>query len=221
MIRPATRAALAVAVALTLQPARAADPDGRFAIEGGGLQTCTDYATAVQWRTADVAAYGGWIEGYLTALNQGYGGVYDLTPWQTTESLVSLLRSVCRQVDGGTRIAVALDRMVRLLLPQALLDESPVVAVQADASSSFAMYVEVLDRINAALRQRGHAVVDIRGHFGDDTRAGLRAVQAGAGLAETGLPDQRTLFVLLLGAAPVVEPAAAVQALRFSPAASD
>ena len=204
-----TAAALACATACLATPLRAADAEGRFAIEGGGLQTCADFASAVEWRTDDVAAYGGWIEGYLTALNQGYRGVYDLTPWQTTESLVSLLRSVCRQLSDETRMAVALDRMVRLLLPQALLDESPVVAVETDeAGAVFAMYVEVLDRINAALRQRGHAVVEIPGHFGQDTRGGLRAVQAKAGLPETGLPDQRTLFVLLLGAAPVLDAAA-------------
>ena len=188
--------------------APAADADGRFAIEGGGLQTCADFGGAVEWRTQDVGAYGGWIEGYLTALNQSHRGVYDITPWQTTESLLSLLRSVCRQLPDETRVALALDRLVDVLMPQALLAESPIVAVDAGAGTAFAMYVEVLDRINMALRARGHEVVAIRGHFGDDTRAGLRAVQAEAGLAQTGLPDQRTLFVLLLGAGGVADAAA-------------
>lgn len=194
-------AALAVCTAL---PVQAVDADGRFAIEGGGLQTCAEYRSALRWRTADVPAYGGWIEGYLTALNQAYGRVYDLTPWQTTESLLSLLRSVCAQMPDETRLALALDRMVTILLPDALTEESPIVAVEAEDGQAYAMYVAVLDRINDALRARGHDVVSLPGHFGVDTRDGLRAVQSEAGLTETGLPDQRTLFVLLLDAQPEV-----------------
>lgn len=199
----ATTAVAALMGVLVASSAAAVDRDGRFAIEGGGLQTCTDYQSALRWRTADLPAYGGWIEGYLTAVNQARGDLFDLTPWQTTESLLSLLGSVCGQLPGETRVALALDRLVALLLPQALREESPVIAVEAGDGAAYAFYVAVLDRINAALRGRGHAVVSLPGHFGDDTRAGLRAVQAGAGLAETGLPDQRTLFVLLLGAEPV------------------
>ena len=194
-------AAASAALALA-GPASAVDAEGRFAIEGGGLQTCGDFETAMRWRTRDVSAFGGWLEGYLTALNQSYADVYDLTPWQTTESLLSLLRSVCRQMPDDARVAAGVDRMVAVLLPQALRDESPVVAVPAADGEAFAMYVAVLDRIGAGLRSRGHDVVQRTGHFGEDTREGLRAVQAAAGLPATGLPDQRTLFVLLLDAAP-------------------
>ncbi|WP_308914867.1 peptidoglycan-binding domain-containing protein [Jannaschia sp. LMIT008] len=194
--------ALAVCASLTVSSAFAADGEGRFAIEGGGLLTCVDYLSAMEWRSPDVPAYGGWIEGYVTALNQQFDGIYDLTPWQTTESLLSLMSSICRQLPSDTRTAEALDRMVRLLLPDALREKSRVVALEGENDTAIAIYAAVLDQINDALRDKGHAIAQADGYFGRDTQAGLRAVQAEAGLTVTGMPDQRTLFVLLLDARP-------------------
>ena len=184
-------------------PGIASDPQGRFAIEGGGLQTCDAFLDSAQWRTGDLGGYGGWIEGYLTATSRHVDGIYDLTPWQTTESLLGLMRSVCRQMPGDTRFADALAELVALLRPQALDEESEVILIDVDEATTLPVYVTVLDRVGAALRDRGHAVSALPGHFGEDTRAALTLVQREAGLAETGVPDQRTLFVLLLDATPV------------------
>ena len=196
------RAVLAAIAATGLATVgHAADPDGRYAMKGGGLQTCEAFLDSALWRTEDVAAYGGWIEGYLTATNAWADGVYDLTPWQTTESLVALARSVCRQLGAETRFAEAMSELALVLRQSALTEESDVVVIEVDAATSLPIYVSVLDRVNEALRERGHEVATLPGHFGEDSRAALRAVQQDAGIAQSGIPDQRTLFLLLLDAA--------------------
>lgn len=177
-------------------PVAAADAEGQFAIKGGGQQPCTGFLTAWDSRNSDLSLYAGWIDGYVTGLNQFTGDTYDLAPWQTTETLLGLTQSVCAQAPEGTRFMDAFFQVVRLITPSRVTKQSPLIALVHEGQSTLA-YGAVIERIKTRLRDLGHgAGLTADAAFDPATAAAVSAFQTAQGLPATGLPDQRTLFQL-------------------------
>lgn len=186
---------LLVALALA-GPAAAADADGQFAIKGGGQQPCASFLTAWDSRNSDLSLYAGWIDGYVTGLNQFTDNTYDLAPWQATETLLGLTQSVCAQAPEGTRFMDAFFQVVRLITPSRVTEQSPVIALVHEGQSTLA-YGAVIERMKTRLRDLGHGDgLTVNAAFDPATAAAVSAFQTAEGLPATGLPDQRTLFQL-------------------------
>ena len=84
----------------TALPAGAADADGKFAVKGAARTTCTHFVTAREGRKENTqlyALFGAWLEGYLSALNERSVGTYDLTSFESTELLATLIYSNCKR----------------------------------------------------------------------------------------------------------------------------
>ncbi|WP_168199207.1 peptidoglycan-binding domain-containing protein [Pseudorhodobacter turbinis] len=175
--------------------AYAADANGKFGIKGGGLQTCESFTEAMEKGTADVALYGGWIEGFITAQNQHNENTYDIAPWQTTSTMLELTKSLCNQAKPNTRFIDAFAGVFRILFPARLQQESAVVGVSNGEARSIA-YVEVLKRVQQALRDEGYEIADDTGAFDQASIRQLMDYQTKNGLVATGLPDQPTLYAL-------------------------
>src|SRR3972149_7601313 len=79
--------------ALAPLPAPAADAEGRFAIEGVGIQTCKQFLEARAAGSETYERFSGWLEGYLTAANRYAAGAYDIPPWEATEGLAVILQT--------------------------------------------------------------------------------------------------------------------------------
>lgn len=174
----------------------AADPDGQFAIKGGGQQACASFLAAYDAQTRDLGLYAGWIDGYVTGLNQFTDDTYDLASWQTTETLLGLTQSVCAQAPEGTRFMDAFFQVVRLITPSRVAAKSPLVAMVHDGQSTVA-YGAVIERMKTRLRDLGHgAGLATDMSFDPATATAVAAFQTTKGLPATGLPDQRTLFEL-------------------------
>lgn len=181
---------------LAASAAFAADGNGQFAIKGAGLQTCERFETAMEAQTQDVALYGGWIEGFVTAQNQHLETTFDIAPWQTTSTLLSMTRSVCAQAPNETRFIDAFAAVFRLLTPSRLTEESEIIGFTNGDASSVA-YREILKRLQQALRDEGYDIANQDGDFDEVAMAYLRDYQARNRIPTTGLPDQQTLYALL------------------------
>ena len=179
----------------TANPALAADDNGKFAIKGGGLQTCENFIKAVETGSQDIALYGGWIEGFVTAQNQHSQNTFDLTPWQTTRTLLQLTQAACKQVQPETRFIDAFAGIFRLLVPGRLQDESEVVGVTNGENYAVA-YRAILQRVQTALRDQGYPISDTNGDFDAEAVKHLMDYQTKKGLVASGLPDQPTLYSL-------------------------
>jgi hypothetical protein len=177
-------------------PAHAADNSGQFAIKGAGLQRCERFLDTWKEGGRDLALYGGWIEGYVTGINQHVGDVFDLAPWQTTETLLGLTKLACEQ-KPDQQFSLAFNQVVRLLLATPLTSISPVDTV-GRRNVGTPIYREIVRRAEQKLADRGYDPGEIDGIFDGVTIEALLAFQRGEGLTETGLPDQPTLTRLLL-----------------------
>lgn len=195
------KAAFSAFLAACLTPVSgfAADENGTFAIKGGGLQTCEAFITAMETRSPNLSVYGGWIEGFVTAQNMTIDGFFDLTPWQSAPTMLSLMQSACRQLPPETSFARTLNALLTQLRPNALTTQSEIVAL-GQSGETIAMYKAVLEVVQAKLAEQGSDITDPPGTFGETTSTAIERFQRGQGLDVTGLPDQETLFRLLLAA---------------------
>lgn len=176
-------------------PSWAADENGKFAIKGGGLQGCDKFLEAIESNSQDIALYGGWIEGFVTAQNQHNENTFDVTPWQTTQTLLQLTRSVCTQAKPDSRFIDAFAGVFRILAPSRLTTESEVVGVTNGENSAVA-YREILKRVQTVLRDKGYDIQNDTGEFDEQTVKDLMDYQTKQGLVASGLPDQPTLYSL-------------------------
>lgn len=188
------------AAALLASTARAADAQGGFAIKGAGAVPCARFIEDWEAEGRNMALYAGWIDGYVTAMNQTMAETFDLTPWQNAETLLGLMRRGC-EATPETRF---MDRLVALLR-----DMSPIRLRTASTASNLlhnGRAVIVYDSVLAQALRRLAAEGFWTGP--DDTAFSVTVAEAFArfqqdrGLPVTGLPDQRTLAGLFLSATP-------------------
>ena len=186
-----------ILAAVLASPAFAQGSDKQFAIKGAGLQTCGAFLDSADARSDDLSLYAGWIDGFISAQNQHLPETFDIAPWQTTGTLVSLVRSVCQQVGREARFMDAAVGMINALTPQRLTEPSEPTAIDMGTSRTV-IYEAVVRQAEQALSDRGIDPGPVDGTFDDATSQALATFQRDRGIPVTSLPDQQTLFALLL-----------------------
>ena len=81
--------------------------------------------------------------------------------------------------------------------PQRLESESGVGKISVGEKGMF-MYHEILKRVQSALKERGYDVGPVNGLASKETIEALVAYQKDNNIPESGIPDQPTLYSLLL-----------------------
>ncbi len=191
------RRALLSFLAATLRSleASAADSGGQFAVDGFGGSSCEGFVTAKSESSDAYWMFLGWLDGYMTGINQYAPETYDITPWQSQNLLAALFEKFCARNPGANFFAVANKMVVELRDDRLRESSAPVVAKVGERS--IAVYRETLRRVQVLLEEGGHYRGEVDGLFGPNTRRALESYQKQAGLTITGLPDQATLFKLL------------------------
>ena len=182
-------------VAFHALAALAADAQNRFSIRGVGLLTCEIYENERAAKSASYQIFGGWIDGYITGVNQYASNTFDILSFESSELVVELLSVHCKTHPQDLVFAV-LNSMFIKLQDDRLQTPSPHIEVKID-SRSVRLYEEVLRRIQTRLKEEGHYNGEITGTFGESEQAALAAFQASIGLESTGFPDQVTLWKLM------------------------
>ncbi len=192
------RLVLSAAVLLSgPSPGVAASKTGEYAIKGIGIDRCTNYVKAAEAKSPLLDVFAGWIEGHLSATNRYRPDTFDIAPWQTTRLLMALLFAHC-QNNPEQRLFEAVQNLEEVLAKSRLTDKSEVVEIDAGDDRKLVLYHEILKRAQKALIERGFLKGEADGRFGPKTKAALEAFQDAQGLRKSGLPDQETLFKLLL-----------------------
>jgi hypothetical protein len=177
--------------------ATATDVDGNFVIRGAGRIPCVEFEAARQQRGDEFVSIAGWVDGYLTGLNESRAKTFDITPWQSTELMLSALAGWCGKHPRDS-LHTAMFRMVDSINSKRLLERSETVEIPGDKGGpAYTLYIEVIRQIQLRLKLRGLLTREPNGQFDNETRAALREFQASRSLPQTGLPDQVTLANLL------------------------
>jgi hypothetical protein len=188
LVATVTLAAVATPVAL------ASDEQGRYAIKGFGQTPCSQFTEAREERKPGYLVMGGWVEGYLTALNEVTPATFDLTSFETTDLLAGLIDRHCRQ-NPQHRFADVVRAMAKGLVEQRLQTFSDAVPLEVNGRTTL-LYRETVRRLQARLVELGHLEAELDGELDEATRTALEAYQGSVGVEPTGLPDQLTLLRL-------------------------
>ena len=173
----------------------AADEEGSFAVKGAGLASCERFIAERTEKSNVYWMFGGWLDGYLTAVNQFAPDTYDITAWETTDLLVALIENHCKQNPDHNFFFVVNSLAGRLMQDRLQSKSTPVEATAGDQKVT--LYQEALRRAQQALKEQGHYNGTVDGQFGPQTRRAIEAFQRQQNLKVTGLPDQLTLLRLL------------------------
>jgi len=184
-----------VSPGLVWSAARGADADGQFAVKGAGSLTCAELTSVIEKEPKNTFLVAGWLDGYLTAVNQFADGVVDHAPWQSVELLLDVLVNHCganpeEPVVRATQIVLGAMRATRLT------KKVEIETIQVGDQGSFQIDRESLRRAQQQLISLGHLDGGADGRFGPKTAAAFGEFQAASQLPVTNVPDQLTLFRL-------------------------
>jgi len=175
--------------------ARAAAKDGAFSIRGAGLLSCAYYVQERAKRSSAYYMIGGWIDGYITAINQYVPDTYDVTSFESTELFTEMIQNHCAD-NPEHRLFSVMNTLVMRIKDDRLRSGSPFVKVEIGERRAD-VYRETLRRAQDELRRRGFYSGDSSGDFNDKTREGIASFQKSIDFVGTGFPDQTTLWRLL------------------------
>jgi hypothetical protein len=187
---------LVLAALLLIVPrAHAADGEGRFSIRGAGLLTCDIYVKEREQHSEIYYMIGGWLDGYITALNQFAPDTYDITSFESTELLTYLIDDFCRK-NPKDRLFSVVNSIFLKLKKDRLRTGSILVTVKV-GDRQVQLYREVLRRVQEQLKHRGLYQGQVDGEFEPQTQKSIASFQRQQKLNPTGFPDQKTLWRLL------------------------
>jgi hypothetical protein len=186
-----------IVAAIASAQVRAADGSGNFALRGVGLATCAQFLQASEERQENVLLAGGWLEGYMTAINQLLPETFDIAPWQNTDTILALVKHNCER-NRDQRFFAVVTAMVEFLAENRLKEQSDRVMAEAHGQR-VAIYTEVLRDVQQELIDQGLLEGNADGQFGAKTQAALEEFQKKENIQVTGLPDQVTLWRLTSG----------------------
>ena len=173
----------------------AADERGGFSIRGAGLLSCAVYTQERAKRSETYYMIGGWLDGYLTAINQYSPETYDVASFETTELFTEIIQNHCAD-HPDHRVFAVMNTLIMRIRDDRLRTGSPFVKI-AVGDRSAQLYLETLRRAQQELKRLGHYTGEINGQFNDGTRAAFALFQKSIGFNGTGFPDQTTLWRLL------------------------
>jgi hypothetical protein len=175
--------------------ARAAEADGSFAVDGIGIWTCQRFLDERAANSNYYFMFGGWLDGYLTAINSYSPDTYDLTPWETTDLLLALIERNCKKRPEDPFVAMVRG-LAKKLKDTRLPQSSPVIDAVV-GGTTVKLYQATMTQVQQALLDGGFYSGSVDGQFGPSSQAAIEAFQTAKGLKVTGLPDQITLLALL------------------------
>ncbi|TRD11604.1 peptidoglycan-binding protein [Erythrobacter insulae] len=188
----------AAAAAMAAMPgfAQAQAQDKRFAVEGPGILTCSDFLAAQEdKRSLEYQRFIGFAEGYLSAANLYEPNTFDLSPWHNAAAFDLILGTHCQQNESEL-ITNVLQRMVSSFRPLRVAEFSPMLEVGNGEYRAF-VYETILRRAQAALTQLGFYAGPEDAQYSPALKDGFLKFQRARELLETGVPDPVTLWTLL------------------------
>lgn len=185
-----------VITVLGFAPVRAADSGAKYALRGAGLTSCKAFVEAYAKKGPRAHVYFGWIDGYISGLNELSPKTYDRAPWQSTELLAEVVRRACVKAPGNYFFA-ELRGVVAAMADQNLAQAQEKKVLEKGDDRAL-VYPDTIRRAQTRLKTLGHYEGATHGRFDPRTQAAITKFQKAKGIPITGLPGPITLWALFI-----------------------
>jgi len=185
--------ALTTALLLT-GSAFAADKDQRFSVRGAGLISCKIYTQERAKQSKVYMMIGGWLDGYITGLNEYQANTYDGTSFESTELIAAIINDHCTSHPKDGLFAV-INTIMSKLKDDRIQADSPFVLIKI-GNRQTQLYQETLQRLQKLLSKKGYYKGKINGKWNSKIQQAIKTFQQKAKLKASGFPDQFTLWRL-------------------------
>ena len=176
----------------------AADANGNFSIEGAGVAPCKRVTQAFKEQGKEYFIYGGWIEGYISAVNATREDTFDMTPWQSTQLVYYAVTQYCSN-NNNANLHNAVSQVVNSLQEERIIKGGKFVAIQVGKQKTV-LQESIIKRIQQKLLELKLYNANLDGDFTDKLKESIKAYQKSLELEANGFPDQRTLLKLFASA---------------------
>jgi hypothetical protein len=204
---PAALYGLLMGALLCAAPAYAVDMNGAHRTRGVGQFTCAQFVEAKANDAALYRTFGGWIDGFISAVNFYEERTFDIAPWQSTDVIAEGLAAYCAK-NAALPFEEAVKRLIEDLSSQRLVEASKLLLLEERINGQdvrLPVYTAVIERAQARLKALGYYDSEATSAFDAPTRHALKRFQRLSGRPETGLPDQVTLLLLFDQSAPAFQ----------------
>lgn len=197
------------AVLLCTAPAHAVDVSGAHRTRGVGQFSCAQFIEAKASDATLYRTFGGWIDGFISAVNFYEERTFDIAPWQSTDVIAEGLAAYCAK-NADLPFEEAVKRLIEDLSSQRLVEASKLLLVEERLNGKdirLPVYTAIIERAQTRLKTLGYYEAEVTGAFDAPTRAALKRFQKRSSRPQTGLPDQVTLLLLFDQSAQAVKQA--------------
>lgn len=172
-----------------------ADDSGKHSIRGAGLIDCQTFLKEQAKKSPAYLMMGGWIDGYITGVNQYATENYDVASFESTELYVELIKTHCTS-HPEDRLYPLVRSIIANRWASRITKQSQLVSIKLGDSKT-QLYSETVQRIQQRLTDKGFYQEPISGEFNAATITALASFQKTIeGYEGTGFPDQATLWAL-------------------------
>jgi len=193
--RSVLRVATVLLISLLAIPgAFAADAKGQFALRGAGLITCAIYEKEREAKSEAYLMTAGWIDGYISGINQSLAETYEILPFETTELITAIVAKHCAKNPSDRIFSVVKSLFAKLHQDRLSVFSNKTNVAVGERKTT--MYVEVLRRAQKRLNRLGFYTGKITGSYEQSTIDAMKAFQRSIDFKPTGFPDQMTLWRL-------------------------
>lgn len=170
---------------------------GKYAVRGAGLIDCQTFLDEQQKQSKSYLMIGGWIDGYITGVNQYADDTYDATSFESTELFAELIENHCRK-NPDDRLFPVVNSIIQQRWGSRITEQTPRIGITL-GEMHVGMYRETLNRIQERLAEKGFYELPATGEFDAKTITAIASFQETLdGYEATGFPDQATLWALFV-----------------------
>ena len=174
--------------------AYAVDKNGKFAIKGVGNTSCAEFVDHTKNDRSQKLLFAGWINGYLTAQNQHLKDNFDVTSWESIETIGNYLVSHCKKhpkLSFFQAVTLLVNEIYEERIPEFKGANSIEKGVKGEQ-----VYAQVVARVQQILKDKGQYDGKVNGKINEALSKAVTAYKKDHGLTANGELDQRVLFKL-------------------------
>lgn len=172
----------------------AIDKNGKFAVKGVGNTSCVKFRSAITTNDSQKYLYAGWLNGYITAQNQHWPETFDVSSWETVETLSNYVYHYCEK-NPNLSYFQASTQMLNELFDDRVREYVGAQEVPLNGTS-INVYKQVVVNVQKALSERGLYTGPVNGNLSNELHQAILAFNKTNNIDSKDYFDQRMLHAL-------------------------